>query len=44
MPDFVFTPSDGEIQKKKDGQNQKYNWKFTDQEMKLGKISKIITT
>jgi ABC-type ATPase with predicted acetyltransferase domain len=42
MPDFVFTPSDGKLQKKKFGQNLKYSWKYTEQEMKLGKISKII--
>lgn len=42
MPDFVFTPSDGKLQKKKFGQNLKYSWKYTEQEMKLGKISKTI--
>lgn len=42
MPDFIFTPSDGKIQKKKFGLNQKYNWKYIEQEMKLGKISKTI--
>ena len=43
MPDFVFTPSDGKIQKKKFGQDLKYSWKYIEQEMKLGKISKTIT-
>jgi len=42
MPNFIFTPADGKIQKKKFGQNLKYSWKYIEQEMKLGKISKTI--